>query len=515
VNTLIADLHLFFAAYWPHLAVVLSFAAGAAAAIHAAMTKRDVRAAIGWVALALFSPLLGALFYLVAGINRVRYSKLAQLRDAADPLLRRGDQISDPALSRAMPAHLASLIRLGDHVSQFPVLAGNRIQPLMGGDETYPAMLGAIRGARRSVALGSYIFDNDPVGREFVTALREARERGVEVRVLIDSIGARYSRPPITRLLRAAGIPVALFMSDVLGLRLPYANLRSHRKLLVVDGELAFTGGMNIRAGFMAAYAGEAPTRDAHFRLEGPVVSQLMLVFAHDWEFTTGENLRSATVFSVPEVSPGKTPGPGLEAKALEGGGKAAFGTMAAESAGIPLRVVASGPDRNIGRTHDMLLGALASAQRHVRLQTPYFLPDLTLISAMTIAARRGVRVDVVIPDSNNLRLVDYAMTAQLDQLIALGVRVWRATGTFDHAKLLTIDDVWSYVGSSNMDSRSLRLNFELDIEVHDRQLAAWIANRIDTAIAQARPVTLQALKALSFPRRLRNKIIWLASPYL
>ena len=509
MNTLIADLHIFFADYWPHLAVAFSIAAGAAAAIHAAMTKRDVRAAIGWVALTLFSPFLGALFYLVAGINRVRYSKLVQLRDAADPLLRRAEQTTDPELSRAMPEHLASLVRLGDHISQFPMLAGNRIQPLMGGDETYPAMLEAIRGARRSVALGSYIFDNDPVGREFVSALRDARERGVEVRVLIDSIGARYSRPPVTRLLREAGIPVALFMSDVLGLRLAYANLRSHRKLLVIDGVLAFTGGMNIRAGFMAAYASEAPTRDAHFRVEGPVVSQLMLVFAHDWEFTTGENLRSASAFGPPEA-----PARAGQAVATEIGGSSA-GPAGTIAEGIPLRVVASGPDRNIGCTHDMLLGALASAQRHVRLQTPYFLPDVTLMSAMTIAARRGVRVDVVIPDSNNLRLVDYAMTAQLDQLIEMGVRIWRATGTFDHAKLLTIDDVWSYVGSSNMDSRSLRLNFELDIEAHDRQLAAWIASRIDAAIAQARAVTLPGLKSIPFPIRLRNKIIWLASPYL
>ncbi|MGE4339391.1 MAG: phosphatidylserine/phosphatidylglycerophosphate/cardiolipin synthase family protein [Pigmentiphaga sp.] len=511
MSTFTTDLHIFFVDYWPHLAVALSVAAGAAAAIHAAMTKRDVRAAIGWVALTLFSPLLGALFYLVAGVNRVRYSKLAQLRDAADPLVRRHDQTSDPALSQSMPAHLASLIRLGDHVSQFPVLAGNRIQPLMGGDETYPAMLEAIRGARRSVVLGSYIFDNDPVGRDFVSALHEAQERGVEVRVLIDSIGARYSRPPITRLLREAGIPVALFMSDVLGLRLAYANLRSHRKLLVVDGRLAFTGGMNIRAGFMAAYAPAAPTRDAHFRVEGPAVSQLMLVFAHDWEFTTGENLRGATVFNASEVLACTAADPSAQ---TDGQGLLSEPT-GAESGGIPLRVVASGPDRNIGRTHDMLLGALASAQQHVRLQTPYFLPDVTLISAMTIAARRGVRVDVVIPDSNNLRLVDYAMTAQLDQLIEMGVRVWRATGTFDHAKLLTIDGVWSYVGSSNLDSRSLRLNFELDIEVHDRQLAAWIADRIDAAVAQAKPVTLEALKAMPFPSRLRNKIIWLASPYL
>ncbi len=473
--------------YWPHIAVVLSVSAGAAAAIHAAMTKRDVRAAIGWVALTLFSPLFGALFYLVAGINRVRYSKLAQLRDAADPLLNRDEFRSADDDTDPVPLHLRCMRRLGDEVSQFPLLAGNRITPLSGGDQAYPAMLQAIREAQHTVALGSYIFDNDAIGREFVAALDDARARGVEIRVLIDSIGARYSRPTIRRPLRKAGIRVGLFMSDMLGLRLPYANLRSHRKVLVIDGNLAFTGGMNIRAGFMTAYSGGEPAHDAHFRVEGPAVAQLMTVFAHDWEFTTRESLQNSLWFPATRAYTG----------------------------GVPVRVVASGPDRNIGRTHDMLLGALSVAQHHIRLQTPYFLPDVTLISALTIAARRGVVVDVVIPGSNNLKLVDYAMTAQLDQLLEKGVRIWRVQGEFDHAKLLTLDSAWSYVGSSNLDSRSLRLNFELDLEVHDVALAQWIEQRIDAAIERAQPQSLEQLASLPFAKRLRNKFIWLASPYL
>ncbi len=487
LDTLLRDLHIFLTDYWPHLAVVLSVSAGAAAAIHAAMTKRDVRAAIGWVALALFSPLFGAFLYLVAGVNRVRQSKMAQLRDAADPLINRANFHSIDDENDPVPLHLRCLLRLGDEVSQFPLLMGNRVTPLSGGDEAYPAMLEGIRKAKRTVALGSYIFDNDAIGRQFVEALADARARGVEIRVLIDSIGARYSRPTIRRPLRKAGIRVGLFMSDMLGLRLPYANLRSHRKVLVIDGVLGFTGGMNIRAGFMKAYSKGQPAHDAHFRVEGPAVAQLMTVFAHDWEFTTRESLQNSLWFPATQ----------------------------AYTDGVPVRVVASGPDRNLGRTRDMLLGAFSVAQHHIRLQTPYFLPDVTLISALTIAAQRGVEVDVVIPGNNNLRLVDYAMTAQLDQLVEKGVRIWRVPGEFDHAKLLTIDGAWSYVGSSNLDSRSLRLNFELDMEVHDIALAQWIENRIDSAIEHAHRQTLEQLAGKPFFKRLRNKIIWLASPYL
>src|SRR5690606_16231080 len=205
-------------------------------------------------------------------------------------------------------------------------------------------------------------------------------------------------------------VRTALFMSNVLGFRLAYANLRSHRKLLVVDGRLGFSGGMNIRAGFMTEFARGNPTDDAHFRIEGPAVAQLMDVFAHDWEFTTREPLQ----------------------------GEAWFPALPNHEENIPVRIVASGPDRNLGMTHAMMLGAFSVARHKIKIQSPYFLPDQMQISALTIAAQRGVQVDVVIPGSNNLRLVDYAMTAQLDQLVRRGVRVWRASGPFDHAKLMT-----------------------------------------------------------------------------
>ena len=162
-----------------------------------------------------------------------------------------------------------------------------------------------------------------------------------------------------------------------------------------------------------------------------------------------------------------------------------------------------------------MLLGALSIAQRHVRIQSPYFLPDVSLVDGLATAARRGVCVDIVIPGANNLKLVHAAMMAQIDQLILTGCRVWRASGTFDHSKLFTVDGAWSYVGSSNLDPRSLRLNFELDIEVYDRSLTQQLDARIDATIAKGERITIRSLRRRSFPLRLRDKIVWLASPYL
>ena len=475
--------------YWPHLLFVISIVASSVASVHAAMTKKDVRAAIAWVGVILFSPILGAFLYLVAGINRIRKDRV---------FARRAHTLYDQELIDKILVHdvvdvsgpqFTSLKILGDQISDFKVLGANHIKMLKGGDETYPAMLEAIRQAQRSIALQSYIFDHDTVGKELAQALIEAHNRGVRVRVLIDGVGAKYSHPPITALLRDAGVETALFMQPVIGIRLVYANLRSHRKLLVIDGLHGFTGGMNIREGFVTAIAKQAVTHDTHFQVSGPIVYQLMTNFAHDWQFTTGEKLMGDEWFA-----PAAT-----EIK----------------EKGVALRCVPSGPDATLASTHNMLLGALAVAQKHVRIQSPYLLPDVALIAALSTTARRGVIVDIVVPGANNLKLVNAAMMAQIDQLIETGCRVWRASGTFDHSKLFTVDGGWSYVGSSNIDPRSLRLNFELDLEVYDRGIAKEIEAKVDDIIAHAERITLRMVRRDPFWIRLRNKVVWLASPYL
>jgi len=479
----------FFSEYWPHIAAVLGLLMGVTAAIHAAMSKNDVRAAISWVGVIIMSPLLGPILYFVAGINRIRKSQISEERDKQ---LKSFSNYQSPPISdlaHHMGEQFEPLHILGDRISHFQLRAGNRIEMLNGGDEAYPRMLQAIENAQKTIALQTYIFDNDRMGRQFVDALKRAKERGVVIKVLIDAVGSRYSRPPSIRLLRKHKIRSALFMTNPFGIRMPYANLRSHRKVLIVDGNKGFTGGMNIREGFCSEFTNNKPDQDTHFKVQGPIVAQILSAFAHDWEFTTKEELDYNLWF---DVDLGNAPEPH-----------------------VPARCIRSGPDRFLASTHNMLLGAIAVAKRHIRIQSPYFIPDLVLIGALNTAARRGVQVDIVIPKKNNLKLVDYAMTAQLDQVICSGCRVWHATGNFNHSKLLTIDGAWSYVGSSNMDARSLRLNFELDIEVYSHSLAKEIENKIDREIETAEPVTLENLEKIPFRKKLRNRIIWLASPYL
>ena len=482
-----------FANYWPHILATLSLVMATVAAIHATMTKDEVRAAAGWVGVIILSPILGALIYAVAGINRMRRASIASqrrpLHGAALAEAERFD-VSGEAVRTAFGGRFAALQTLGDRVARRPLTRGNAIATLRTGDEAYAAMREAIDGATRSIILETYIFDRDPLGLRLADALIAALLRGVGVRVLIDAVGARYSVPSIVGYLREGGVPVQVFNGNIImGLRLPYANLRTHRKLLVVDGSMAFAGGMNIRQGFTTEFAGAESAHDTHFRLEGPVVGDLFAVAAEDWRFATGEE--------------------------LEGGIWKTARVQAATDTGVLMRAVASGPDASLETNHKLLMGAFSIARSSIKIMSPYFLPDRELISALITAARRGVVIDIVVPTANNLVLVDRAMTAQFDQILKDGCRVWRASGAFDHSKLMAIDGTWAYVGSSNLDPRSLRLNFEIDLEILDRPFAGDIDARIQAAVETAHPVTLAGLRARPFPLRLVDKILWLCSPYL
>ncbi len=478
-------------AYWPHILGFVSLALTVVAASHAAMTKDDVRAAIGWVGVIVLSPIIGSLVYAVGGINRIRRASIAsQRRQTLAYPLAQTFEVSDAEVAGDVGRRFAALKALGDKATRRHLKTGNAIAVLRTGDEAYAAMIAAIAAAERSVILETYIFDRDPLGLRVANALIAAHERGIAVRVLIDAVGARYSVPSIVGYLQKGGVPVDVFNGNIIiGLRLPYANLRTHRKLLIADGRIAFAGGMNIRRGFTTEFAGEAAGHDTHFRIEGPVVEDLFGVAAEDWRFASGEELTGDTWTVTPEA--------------------------ARQGPTVLMRAVASGPDASLETNHKLLIGAFSVARESIRIMSPYFLPDRELISALVTAARRGVAIDIVVPDVNNLVLVDRAMRAQFDQVLKDGCRIWRATGSFDHSKLLAIDGTWAYVGSSNLDARSLRLNFEIDLEVLDQGFARGIEQRIDAAISGAHPVTLKELRARPFPLRLLDRMLWLCSPYL
>jgi cardiolipin synthase len=475
--------------WWPRVTALVTFAITIAASLHAILRKRDARAAIGWVALIWLAPVVGALVYALLGINRIRRSVRVGARKDRYEQHVAPDARPDDALLRATlgdDAHLLPLAKLGDAVVRRPIVAGCSVTPLLNGDEAYPAMLDAIASARRSVAMVSYIFDNDAAGARFRDALAAAAARGVEVRVLVDAVGARYTFPSIIGTLKRAGVRAATFLPTLIPTFAPYANLRNHRKVLVVDGTVGFTGGMNVRVGHVLASESSHPVQDLHFRMEGPIVAQMMDVFAEDWAFTTGEVLE------------GERWWPPL-----------------AHKGHVLARGVSDGPDDDFEVLRWLLLGALTSARSRVRIATPYFLPDAALVTALNVAAMRGVRVEILLPERGNLPLVQWAVTAQLWQVLERGCRVLLGAPPFDHTKLVLIDDTWSLIGSANWDPRSLRLNFEWNVELYGREASAALHAIFDAKLARAREISLADLDARPFLVQVRDGIARLFSPYL
>lgn len=474
---------------YPWLLGTLDLAVAGVCTVHIILHKRDVRSAIGWTGLVWLAPFLGAFIYFCFGINRI-YRRASEIfgTDAGTsltPLLTAEEVRIHDEFIMAHPT-MVGLARVARRLTGAWDLPGNRIQPLVDGDQAFPAMLAAIGRAQRSVSLLSYIFDADRAGQAFLAALEEAVGRGVQVRVLIDDVGARYSRTNMAGRLRAARVPAATFLPTRIPRFLKYANLRNHRKILVVDGNLGFTGGTNIRQAHWLSHAPRRPVRCLHFSLEGPVVNHLQRVFAVDWEFATGEILAGDPWF------------PAIERA----------GYVWAQ--GVP-----DGPDDDFEKLTDLIIAALSAATRSVRIITPYFLPDGTLIRALNVAALRGVDVRIFIPARTNVPPVAWAAMAQAWQLLEKGCRIFLTPPPFDHTKLFTVDGVWSLIGSTNWDPRSLRLNFEFNVQCFNEELGAQLDDLVSRKAASAHELTRAEVEGRSLPIRLRDGLARLLSPYM
>ncbi len=465
----------------PLLAIMHGLAAGSIT-VHVLLNHREVRSAIGWIGLVWLSPFVGSSIYLAFGINRTQ---------------RRGTQISlglneytasnkdEQVLEPGHPENIAVLARAARSIARLPLARGSSLKLLRDGDAAYPAMLEAINKAETSIALASYILASDDTGDRFAKALIDAKQRGVDIRVLMDGIGSGYFRSRIFDQLSAADIKVARFLHEWLPWQMPFINLRNHKKLLIIDGTIGFTGGMNISDDNVS---GPDPIRvcDTHARLEGPIVSHLMATFARDWAFTTGETLKGDAW--LPQLAP---KGP------------------------VAMRGVTSGPDESVGRIEALWSLAIEQAERNVRILTPYFLPEDRLLELLRRAALRGVKIEIVVPEHTNHFYFNWAMRAHMEVIPLDMIDCYLAPDPFDHSKLMSVDGQWSAIGSPNWDARSMRLNFEFLVECYDSEATRAIDELIDSKMANARQLTASMLKSRPLAVRLRDASARLFLPYL
>ena len=453
------------------------------AGLHVILNKRNEASAFSWLGIIVLAPLIGAILYWLFGINRIRRRAQAELPDHSSSATQ-GDEsicLSKDALSPDWQARML----FGRGVHDAPYLPGNSLTPLINGDEAYPQMLEAIERARNSIFLSSYIFEFDDIGRHFVASLVNAHRRGVMVRVLIDGLGVGYGLSLVRsdRVLRKQGVKTARFLSAFSSSGTRFINLRNHRKILSVDGQVAFIGGINIRDNNLMAGNATHKTQDVHFKVHGPVINQINRVFIADWAFASKEHLPLPRWSSDGQAYP------------------------------VTSRVLLDGPDDNFQKLKLTILGAVQAAQRRVCVVSPYFLPDKSIVSALQLAVLRGVTVDIIVPRKNNLLFVGWAMQANQSELLHIGVNLHESPTPFDHSKLLLVDDDWSLVGSSNWDSRSLELNFEINLECYDASLNKELTGIFHSKLVSAVP--LAQAPNHHFLVRIRNNFFRLFSPYL
>lgn len=410
--------------------------------VHILLKKDDVKSSFGWIGLVWLAPLLGTVLYICFGINRIRRRALALRNKGTDLLTLTGKTPREAA--KQIPPSFLQLLRLGYKVHPQHFSLGNAVEPYVNGDAAYTEMCRQIARARKEVLIESYIFNNDKAGKMFLRAIQQAVRNGAKVKMLIDGVGLNYSKPTIADAVKKIKeVEFGVFLKSKSPVNLPFVNLRDHRKIMVIDGHTAFFGGMNVSEGNLLKNRPKDPVADITFKVCGPVVDQMARVFEEDWIFAGKKHFIPASFAHYTRL-PGR----------------------------IPARIIPDGPDSDYGKIELMVLGALACAQKSVSVVTPYFLPESNILTALELAAMRGVRVELILPAKSNIFGMDWAMYPNFKKLIQKGVRIYRTRAPFDHSKIMVADRAWVFVGSANWDVRSFKLNFECNMECVDKKLA-------------------------------------------
>jgi len=359
-----------------------------------------------------------------------------------------------------------------------PLVSGNHVTPLVNGSQIYPAMINAIRTAQTNITFETFVFRDD-IGATFVEELSAAAKRGIRVHMLLDWLGSRTMDSSLLANARAAGCDVQIYHPPS-WYHLGRLNNRTHRKIMVVDGKIGFTGGVGMGVEWREGLNGLPPWRETHFRAEGPVVAQMQAVFVDNWIKATGRVLHGAEYF--PKLSN-------------------TCGDMDAQMFG-------SSPVGGSESMHLMVLLALTAAKTSIDIQNAYFVPDRLTVEALCSAARRGVRIRIVVPGRHtDARLGRWAAQGLYGELLAAGIQIYEYQPTMMHCKVLVIDGVWSSVGSSNFDDRSFRLNDEANLNVFSEILAREQIRLIDADIQNSRRMALKKWRHRKFGRRINERL--------
>ena len=450
--------------------------------------RKDPSSTIAWILVLVFLPGLGALLFLLFGRSRVRWSARRK-RDADEALSGHliGFRAADvPSAPLPLAGHDLGLFRVSSVLSRGEATAGNRVDVLLGGAATYAAIGEAIDAAQHHVHAEYYLIRPDETGEWFVGKLMGAARRGVQVRLLCDGWGCLWMPRGWIRDLRSAGVKVTFFF-PLSSMLVQPVSLRNHRKIVVVDGRIGFTGGINVGDEYLGQMPEVGAWRDTHMRIQGPTVSELQSVFLRDWYFSSKEIVRDPMFFPSWQDLPGDA----------------------------VVAMLTSGPDTDSEAIHRVFFGAIAGARERLYMNTGYFVPDRSILVALQMAALQGVEVRITLPSRSNHAVTFHAGRSFYDDLIESGVHIHEYVPGMIHAKTMVVDGRIALVGSANMDLRSFRLNFEVHALVKDEATSRALEESFLADLRQSREILLTEWRARPLRSRVAEGAARLVSPLL
>ena len=427
--------------------------------------KRDAATAISWSLAILFVPVLGLLIFLLFGRERVPWRLKRKLRHRPDFARRMAGFVPDAGGSRE---GFAGIGRMAEQIDNAPIREGNGVSPLLEGAETFESIKQALGEAKHHIHIEEYIFRDDSKGRELLDLCCEKAREGVLVRLLVDAVGTGASRRLVLDLEKAGGDGEVFLPLFPFGKSLT-PNLRNHRKIIICDGQVGFLGGMNVGDEYFGLKFKNRYWCDWHMRIEGPSVLDLQRVFVEDWDFVTGAELGGRDYFPSPRT---------------RGDSR--------------VQIVHSGPDEDVNSSRQVFFAAITRAEKRIGISSPYFVPDMAIREALRNAALRGVKVDILTQGWPPETYATYfASRYYWEELMAVGVNIFEHRKKVLHGKGIIVDGQWAALGSTNLDPRSLQLNFEVMALLDTPRDALYAQAHLDKMIAEA-----HAVKPAEFARR-------------
>ncbi len=461
-------------------------------AIMIVMEKRSPFKTIAWILVLILIPIIGLIFYLFFGqeyrkqkiYSRKGIKSLSRIRKLSTIQLRQIEQSPLKISSKAMDK--INIIRLLLNNSNALLTTGNKLKLLNNGEATFEAIFKAIENAKHHVHLEYYIYDDDKIGNRLKKLLIEKSKEGVEIRIILDDVGSWGLKENFLNELRENDIEVYPFMEVRFPRLTSQVNFRNHRKILVIDGEIGFTGGINIADRYIEGNPKIGPWRDTHLQITGDAVACLQVIFAADWYFVINENLSGEKYF--PPLS---------------------------ESKGTPVQVSASGPDSDWESIEQAFFAAITNAKQYVYITTPYLMPPQPLVSALKTAALSNVDVRIIIPEKSDSITPKWCSFSYVEELLEAGIKIYFYQAGFIHSKIIVVDDIFSTVGTTNLDFRSLETNFEVNAFMYEEKFARQIVRYFKEDIKNSREIKLEEWIHRPWHNKVRESLAHIVSPML